>query len=324
MMMAQTLFKLLKAQDPRCHISVLALSWTRPLLDAMPEVDAVIDMPIGHGPFAFLERRRIGLSLRSYGFDQAILLPNSFKSALIPYFANIPKRTGWLGEMRYGLLNDHRKLDKSAYPLMVERYAALAFPKHAKLPTLPNPSLQVNAENLGDLLASLALNLERPVLILCPGAEYGIAKRWPQTYYAEVAEAYIARGYQVWSLGGKNDIAVGDDIRAALSVEAQLHYRNIAGQTQLSEAILLMAQAERVLSNDSGLMHIAAALNKPLAVVFGSTSPEHTPPLGERVAIVQQPIDCSPCFKRECPFGHYRCLTDVKPDAVIAAMDSLT
>lgn len=320
MMMAQTLFKLLKAQQPHSQIYVLAVAWTRALLDAMPEVDGVIDMPIGHGPFALIERWRIGRSLRHYQFDQAIVLPNSFKSALIPYFAKIPLRTGWLGEIRYGLLNDHRKLHKPDYPLMVERYAALAFPEHAKLPRLPFPELQVDDKNQAQLLERLSLNVNRPVLILCPGAEYGIAKRWPQAYYAEVAQTFIERGYQVWSMGSKSDISVGDEIFTLLSVEAQLHFRNIAGTTQLSEALLIMQQAKMVLSNDSGLMHIAAALQKPLAVVFGSTSPDHTPPLGEQVAIIQEPIECSPCFKRECPYGHYRCLKDLRPTKVMAAM----
>ena len=206
---------------------------------------------------------------------------------------------------------------------MAERYAALAFPEHAKLPTLPFPKLQVDDKNQAQLLERLSLNINRPVLILCPGAEYGIAKRWPQAYYAEVAQTFIERGYQVWSMGSKSDISVGDEIFTLLSVEAQLHFRNIAGTTQLSEALLIMQQAKMVLSNDSGLMHIAAALQKPLAVVFGSTSPDHTPPLGEQVAIIQEPIECSPCFKRECPYGHYRCLKDLRPSAVLKAIDTL-
>lgn len=326
MMMAQTLFKLLKARDPHCEIHVLAVVWTRALLNAMPEVDGIIDMPLGHGAFALSTRRALGRSLRSHQFDQAILLPNSFKSALIPFFADIPLRTGWLGEMRYGLLNDHRKLVKADYPLMVQRYAALAFPKHFPAPALadlPRPSLQVDITLAPALRARLGLVDDRPVFIICPGAEYGVAKRWPAAYYAEVVAAKIAQGFQVWSMGSASDQPVGATIAAHLSETARPHFYNIAGATSLSEALLVMNEAQLVLSNDSGLMHIAAALNKPLAVVFGSTSPDHTPPLAARVAIIQEPIDCAPCFKRECPFGHYRCLRDLHPEKVLNALQHL-
>lgn len=324
MMMAQSLFILLKQRHPHCEIHVLALAWTRALLNAMPEVDGIIDMPLGHGKFSFGERRKLGISLRGYAFDQAIVLPNSFKSGLIPFFANIPIRTGWLGEMRYGLLNDYRRLDKKLYPLMVERYAALAFPANTPLPaSLPHPSLQLKTGDTTALLQRLALTLSRPVMVICPGAEYGIAKRWPESYYAAVVEQKIAEGFQVWAMGSANDSHVVNTIATELTASAQSNFFNLAGATSLTEALLVMSQASVVLSNDSGLMHIAAALNKPLAVVFGSTSPDHTPPLADRVAIVQEPIECSPCFKRECPYGHYKCLRDLSPAKVNVALEQL-
>jgi len=324
MVMAQSLFKLLKRQHPKAELHLLASAWTRELLTCMPEVDVVIDMPLGHGKFGWAERKALGRQLLAEGYDQAIILPNSWKSALIPWFARIPRRTGWLGELRYGLLSDWRRLDKRAYPLMVERYAALAFPKDTQLPSpLPYPQLQQDEALITPLLGKLNLRLEQPLLIFCPGAEYGPAKRWPEAHYAAVAEQKIAAGWQVWLLGSAKDQPVAEAIRALLPVEARARAHNLAGVTSLGEAIALMSCADAVLTNDSGLMHIAAALQRPLVVVYGSTSPAFTPPLAPRVRIVSTQIDCSPCFERECPKGHLRCLRDLAPSLVLAALEDL-
>lgn len=324
MVMAQSLFKLLKLRNPEVQLHLLASAWTRQLVACMPEVDDVIDMPLGHGKFAFAERRRIGKTLADAGYEQAILLPNSFKSALIPFFANIPLRTGWRGEMRYGLLNDVRILDKQRYPLMVQRYLALAFPKGADLPAdFPYPELCVDRSMRTQLLTKFGLHQGRPLLILCPGAEYGPAKRWPEEYYAQVAAEKIRAGWQVWLLGSAKDQPVAETIRTLLPDSLREHSCNLAGVTALGEAIQLMACADAVLSNDSGLMHIAAALQRPLVVVYGSTSPEHTPPLSHQVKIVSNYIECSPCFERECPLVHHRCLRDLLPHAVLTALSEL-
>ena len=324
MMMAQTLFKLLKQRNPAVQIHLLASAWTRPLVACMPEVDEVIDMPLGHGQFGLVERYRLGRSLAGRGYQQAILLPNSLKSALIPFFARIPLRTGWRGEMRYGLLNDLRPLEKSRYPLMVQRYMALAFAGDAALPEdFPYPQLQLDLAQRPALLDRFGLQLQRPLLILCPGAEYGPAKRWPESHYATVAAQKIRAGWQVWLLGSAKDQAVAEAIREQLPPALQAHSHNLAGSTSLGDAIGLMACADAVLSNDSGLMHIAAALNRPLVVVFGSTSPEHTPPLAAQVKIVTNQLDCSPCFERECPLGHHKCLRELMPAQVQAALDEL-
>ena len=324
MVMAQSLFKLLKQQSPQVKLHLLASAWTRPLLACMPEVDAVIDMPVGHGKVGWGERKALGRELAKQGYDQAILLPNSFKSALIPFFAKIPKRTGWLGELRFGLLNDYRRLDKQAYPLMVQRYMALAFAKGEPLPlNFPRPRLQIDKTQRPELLAKFNLQLDRPLLILCPGAEYGPAKRWPENYYAEVAAQKIAEGWQVWLMGSAKDQPVAETICQLLPAAAKNHARNLAGTTSLGEAIALMACADLVLSNDSGLMHTAAALQRPLVVVYGSTSPEFTPPLADSVRIVSIQIECSPCFERECPKGHLKCLRELKPVQVLAAIDDL-
>lgn len=324
MMMAQSLFMLLRRRNPQVIIDVLASPWTNALLELMPEVNAVITMPLGHGVFDLRTRYRLGRSLVDKGYEQAILLPNSLKSAFIPFFAKIPLRTGWRGEMRYGLLNDVRVLDKKRYPLMVQRYAALALPAAAPVPqAIPYPRLQVNVHHT-DLLHKYALSLHRPLLILCPGAEYGPAKRWPEHYYADVAAQKIGEGWQVWLMGSAKDQPVAESIRELLGSEVRPYAYNLAGVTQLHEAILLMDCADAVISNDSGLMHIAAALQKKLVVVFGSTSPDHTPPLSHSVKIVTNKIECSPCFERECPKGHHNCLRELMPSQVISALDELT
>ncbi|QLC73521.1 lipopolysaccharide heptosyltransferase II [Pseudomonas sp. LPB0260] len=323
MVMAQTLFQCLKQRHGDCDIDVLAPEWSRPILERMPEVRRALSFPLGHGVLQLATRRRIGKSLVGQ-YDQAILLPNSLKSALVPFFAGIAKRTGWKGEMRYGLLNDVRKLDKQRYPLMIERFMALAFEPGAQLPRpYPRPSLQIEAASRDAALGRFALSLDRPVLALCPGAEFGEAKRWPSEHYARVAEAKIRAGWQVWLFGSKNDHPVGEDIRARLIPGLREEAVNLAGETSLAEAIDLLSCATAVVSNDSGLMHVAAALNRPLVAVYGSTSPQFTPPLAEQVEIVRLGLECSPCFDRTCRFGHYNCLRELAPQPVLEALDRL-
>jgi heptosyltransferase-2 len=324
MMMAQTLFSIIKARSSETQIDVLASTWTLPLLARMPEVDNTIEMPLGHGKIGLGVRYRLGQFLAKEGYQQAILLPNTFKSALIPAFAGIPLRTGWRGEMRYGLLNDIRLLDERRYPRMVQRYAALGYPAHTVLPeSLPYPKLVIDPARQPQLLTKFQLQQTRPLLILCPGAEYGPAKRWPENYYAEVAAQKIAEGWQVWLLGSAKDQPVAENIRDQLDDAQQAHCYNLAGVTQLDEAIDLMALADAVVTNDSGLMHIAAALQLPLVVIYGSTSPAFTPPLAEQVKIVSIPVDCGPCFERECPQRHHKCLRDLRPALVSSALNEL-
>jgi len=324
MVMAQTLFMCLKQQHPDCNIDVLAPDWSRPILERMPEVRQALSFPLGHGVLNIAARRKIGRQFKGQ-YQQAILLPNSLKSALTPFFAGIALRTGWKGEMRYGLLNDLRNLDKARYPLMIERFMALAYPPNTELPKpYPQPRLQVDATERDNALAAFDLKLaDRPVLVLCPGAEFGDAKRWPAKYYAEVAEAKIRQGWQVWIFGSKNDHPGGEEIRQYLIPGLREEVYNLAGETSLAQAIDLMSCASAVVSNDSGLMHVAAALNLPLVAVYGSTSPDFTPPLADQVAIVRTGIECSPCFDRTCRFGHYDCLRLLKPALVIDALTEL-
>jgi heptosyltransferase-2 len=324
MVMAQALFITLKRQHPDARIDVLAPAWCRELLARMPEVAEAIVLPVGHGELALGLRRKVGRDLAQAGYDQAIVLPNSFKSALIPLFARIPRRTGWRGEARGWLLNDCRKLAKVAYPLMVERFVALAYPAGATLPRpVPKPALAVEPAHTLQLLQQFALPGEAPALVLCPGAEFGPAKQWPEQHYAEVAAHYLQQGWQVWVMGSARDHAVGETIVQLLPAALRANCHNLCGRTTLGEAVDLLAAAAAVVSNDSGLMHVAAALGRPLVVVYGSTSAAFTPPLGDSVQTLSLQLPCSPCFQRHCPLGHLNCLKQLHAGRVTDALAAL-
>lgn len=323
MVMAQTLFAELKRRDPDCVIDVLAPDWSRPILERMPEVRHALSLPFGHGDLKLAERRREGRRLAGR-YDHAFVLPNSFKSALIPFWGRVPRRTGWRGEMRYGLLNDVRVLDKARLPLMVQRFVALALPADAPPPALEDivrPHLEVNPNRAHEARQALGLSHNLPVLALCPGAEFGPAKRWPDAHYATLATHWLAQGWQVWIFGSAKDRPVADLIHDQVPERYRGRVHRLAGSTTLAEAVDLMARADAVVSNDSGLMHIAAALDRPLVAVYGSTSPGFTPPLASRQEIVRLGLDCSPCFERECPLGHMDCLNRLSPEQVSAALE---
>ena len=318
MVLAQSLFKILKLQHPDCIIDVAAPAWTLPLIARMPEVNHGIALPFKHGQFALFERIKFGRSLRLKAYTQAIILTNSFKSAILPYAANIPNRTSFLGEMRYGLLNDIRPLDKARLPRTVDRFVTLGLPAGASLPKeIPNPALISNKENAAAALQVLGLEVpSNKVLGLCPGAEYGEAKRWPAEYYAEVANAVLKLGWQVWLFGSEKDAAVTSEINQRTSQQCL----DLGGKTVLSDAIDLMSLCEAVVSNDSGLMHIAAALDKKLIAIYGSSNPHHTPPMNSQAVVEYLGLECSPCFKRVCPLGHLNCLKQIPASRVIAGL----
>jgi heptosyltransferase-2 len=322
MVMSQVLYTYLQHTRPGVVIDVLAPAWSEPLLQRMPEVRSAIPMPVGHGQLGFGQRWRLGRELKTRAYDQALLLPNSLKSALVPLFAGIPRRTGWRGEMRYGLVNDLRLLDEKALPLMVQRFIALGQAPGDALPDpLPSPRLIVDAELAESCRARMGLAADLPLLALCPGAEFGGAKRWPALYYAELALHYLGLGWQVALFGSANDQPVTAAIRAHCQGDSACF--DLAGRTQLAEAVDLLSLATAVVSNDSGLMHIAAALGRPLAVVYGATSPGFTPPLNENAAVIVSDIDCAPCFQRECPLGHHRCMVDTPAQRVVAELEAL-
>jgi heptosyltransferase-2 len=331
MVMAQSLFLTLKSVRPGCRIEVLAPAWTFSLLERMPEVARAIAMPLSHGQFGLPDRIRLGQRLRAEHYDQAIVLPNSWKSALVPFVAHIPVRTGYLGECRWGLLNDVRKLDKSLLTMTVQRFVALGLPPAAPLPPeCPNPALTVEhyrqqavvekfnlavsvAAPVSDGTEAYTPSMTKKILGLCPGAEYGSAKRWPTEYYAEVASHKINQGWQVWLFGSDKDKEIAEQINR----ESKGLCSNFAGRTSLAEAVDLMSLVNVIVTNDSGLMHVAAALDKKIMALYGSSDPGFTPPLTAKARVISLNLECSPCFKRECPLGHTRCLTDIKPDQVL-------
>lgn len=313
--LAQPLFKLLHARSPGIVLDVLAPPWSMPLLARMPEVRRAIPSPFGHGDLMLGARRRLGRDLAGERYDRAIVLPNSFKSALVPFFAGIRQRTGYRGELRYGVLNDVRILDESRLPLMAERFAALAVTADETLPKLlPRARLSVDSGNRDALLRRLNLSADGPIVAFCPGAEYGPAKRWPAAHFAELARRMVARGRMVWLIGSVRDAAIGDEIAQLSGGAAQ----NLCGKTSLDDAVDLLAGAELVVSNDSGLMHVAAALDRPLIALYGSSSPGFTPPMSDGATILKLELPCSPCFERECPLGHFKCMRELTPDMVEA------
>ncbi|MDO8959173.1 MAG: lipopolysaccharide heptosyltransferase II [Rhodocyclaceae bacterium] len=315
--MMQPLLMRLHAQRPEAAIHVLAPAWSAPLLARMPEVAAVIENPFAHGAFDWAGRKALGRRLKDEGFTEAYVLPNSWKSALVPYFAGIPQRTGYTGEARYFLLNDRHALDASQLPRLVDRYAALAGPTED---ATPEPRLTSTAEQQRAARETLGLPLDVAPVVFCPGAEYGPAKRWPTHHFAALARRLASADFPVWIIGSTKDAPVGDEI-ARLAEGAAL---NLCGRTNLEQAIDLIAGAAAVVSNDSGLMHVAAALDRPLVALYGSSSPGYTPPLSARATILSLGLACSPCFKRECPLGHLQCLENLTPERVLAALATVS
>jgi len=321
MVMAHSLFQILARRGPDTRIDVLAPAWSRPLLERMPEVSDTIESSFGHGQLGLAARWRLGLGLRGRGYQQAILLPNTLKSALVPLAARIPLRTGWIGELRYGLLNDIRRLDKRRLPMTVQRFVALGLPADREAPPeCPEPRLQVTPELQQRALTQLGLRRPgRPLLALCPGAEYGPAKRWPTEYFGELAASRLAAGWAVWLFGSGKD----REICAQVAAVAGFGCRDLSGATSLAQAVDLLSLADAVVSNDSGLMHVAAALERPLVALYGSSDPGFTPPLSLRSRVLSLGLECSPCFRRECPLGHLQCLRGISVQQVSQALEAV-
>ena len=312
--LAQPLFQRLQERHPGLVLDALAPRWVTPVLSRMDEIGEVLDNPFAHGELNLKARWALGRQLAARGYDAAWVLPNSLKSALVTAFAGIPLRVGFTGEARYGLLNCRHTLDKSATPLMVERFAQLA-EAPGRQPPRPIAPPRLHSREADQMRTLAALGLERPsrLLVCCPGAEYGPAKRWPEAHYASLARAAAAQGWTVWLLGSHKDGPVGESIAQAADGCA----RNLCGATSLDQAIDLLALADHVVCNDSGLMHVAAALGRSLTALYGSSSPGFTPPLSERATVLQLGLECSPCFKRKCPLGHFKCLQDLEPLRVL-------
>ena len=307
--LAQPLLALLKRNNPAARIEVLAPQWSAPLLGRMAEVDAVIINPFDHGEFNLAARRALGRRLAGADYQQAYVLPNSWKSALIPFFARVPRRIGYQGEARYLLVNERHQLDVDRHPQLVQRYAALAGPLPA---VLPRPHLSSTSAQQQAVRLALNLPADAAPAIFCPGAEYGPAKRWPARHFAALARLIATPQNPVWLVGSATDTTVGEAVAGAAEGAAL----NLCGRSTLQQAIDLIASARCVVSNDSGLMHVAAALERPLVALYGSSSPAYTPPLSSMARIVSRNLPCSPCFKRECPLAHLDCLNGISPQQV--------
>lgn len=313
MVLAQSLFLRLKQKNSDVLIDVLAPAWTLPIVRRMPEVRNAIESPFAHGELALRKRFRLAQALRQKAYDQAIVLPNSLKSALIPFFAGIPRRSGYRGEFRYGLLNDVKIMDGMRLPRMVDRFVALA---DGAVGDPHSPRLIHSETDRRATLAALDICSAGPIAALCVGAEFGPAKRWPPEHFAALGRILARAGWQCWLVGSNKDQAIAAEVVR----QSQRTVLDLCGKTTLDQAVDILASTDVVVANDSGLMHIAAALHKPLVALYGSSSPAFTPPLSDNAVIMRREIPCSPCFARECPLGHFKCMRELAPEEVAKAV----
>ena len=340
--MAQPLAALLARDDPDGCVDALAPPHIAPVMRAMPGIGTVFELPNRHGKLDLRARWRAARRLAAQRHDRAFVLPNSFKSALIPLMAGIGERIGYRGEARGLLLNrvheaapvepgEPADAAPSAGPAgaappdararrapMVEHYARLALPPGGPAPeAVPDPVLHADARRIGLVRKRLGLG-DEPTIVLAPGAEYGPAKRWPTRHYAALAHLAADEWPEAAIL------LVGSAAERSLATEivalSGLGLRNLCGETSLDDALALVADARGVVSNDSGLMHVAAAYGRPQVALFGSTDPRHTPPRSTRARVLWLHLPCSPCFARECPLGHTNCLNELSPVAAFEAL----
>ena len=315
MVMTQSLFMALKRQDPNNIIDVVAPAWSAPVLARMPEVRQVIKVDLQHGKLQFAERYHVGKSLRGE-YDRAIILPRTFKSALIPFFAKIPQRTAYRGEMRYGIVNDMRVLDTTLTYKAVEKYLQLGAVSEKINPQQPPkihyPKLVVDNSKRRQAAMKLGIDDSTPMIAFMPGAEFGPTKQWPGNYFGELATRFKHLGYDVYVFGSEKDHAIGAEIVQASNGDAE----NLCGQTSLEEVVDLLSLAKVAITNDSGLMHIAAAVGRPIVAIYGAITPKYTPPLTDKKEIQYLGLDCSPCWKKQCPYGHYNCLKNIEVEKV--------
>lgn len=325
MVMAESLVAALRRREPDAVIHLLAPPWTAPIGERMAGVDATHRISSVHGRFDLAKRVSLGKDLKPENYDLAIVLPGSLKSAIAPFAARISKRRGYVGEMRFGLLNDARRLDKAAFPRTIDRFVALADDGNGGVPAVTPPILRHDAHAARALAEKLGLAEEkRPIVALCPGAEYGPAKQWPASHFAALAGLLADRGLATWVFGSEKDKPVAEEIAHLVAARDKAAMPvNLCGATNLLEALDLMSLASAVVTNDSGLMHIAAAIGRPLVALYGSTSPAMTPPLGKTVRIIERTLACRPCFKRECPLGHLDCLNLIGAAEVADALNEM-
>ncbi|MEJ2114633.1 MAG: lipopolysaccharide heptosyltransferase II [Gammaproteobacteria bacterium] len=315
MVMVQSLFIALKRHDPNNIIDVVAPAWSAPVLARMPEVRRVIKVDLQHGKLQLTKRYHVGKSLRGE-YDRAIILPRTFKSALIPFFAKIPQRTAYRGEMRYGIVNDMRVLDTTLTYKAVEKYLQLgAVSEKIKLqqpPKIHYPKLMIDYSKRQQAAIKLGIDDSTPMIAFMPGAEFGPTKQWPGKYFGELATRFKQLGFNIYVFGSAKDYAIGEEIVQASNGDAE----NLCGQTSLEEVVDLLSLAKVAITNDSGLMHIAAAVSRPIVAIYGAITPKYTPPLTDNKEIQYLGLGCSPCWKKQCPYGHYNCLKNIEVEKV--------
>ena len=318
MVMCQSLFKQLRQAEPECRIDVVAPAWSHPILARMPEVDHAIGLDVKHGELGLKKRWQLGLGLVKQKYTHSIVIPRSLKAALLPWFAEVPERRGYRGEMRYVLINEMRMLDKQRLPLAVQRMVALGMKPSLEPPTIIDPELRVDSDNQQQLIEQHRLDLSKPVVALLPGAEFGPAKQWPTEYWAKTADKLNAEGYQLWCLGSPKD----REIAEAIQQQADCPILNLCGQTRLEDAVDLLALAKHAITNDSGLMHVAAAVGCHLVAIYRTTTPDYTPPLTHNADILRADLggDESLMGVRELP---EKCsLVDISVDQVLSCFNS--
>ena len=322
--MAQTLYKLIKNSNKDAQIEVLSPNWSMPVLERMEEVSRSIISPFSHGELKLKARFDFGKQLREEGYERAIVMTNSLKSSLIPFFAKIPVRTGWLGEMRFGLINDLRAKEKRNSLLMIEQFAELSINTDEGInKSLPYPSLRIDSHNLKEQLFNLGIDSEKPSLAICPGAEFGPAKKWPPNYYAEVCNEYLSNSWNVLAFGSQNDQITGNTIQEAIDKELSDRFFNLIGKTSLVDAVDLLSHCKKVVTNDSGLMHIAAAVDTPLVAVYGPSSPEFTPPLIHNHVVLRKSEGFDKKREGSEDHGYHESLIAIKPSEVLEGLSRL-
>jgi heptosyltransferase-2 len=317
MVMAQSLIIGLKERNPDVPVDVIAPAWSLPVAHRMEQVREAIALPTTRRELAWAKRRAMGKALRDRAYSQAFVLPRSLKSVLVPWFAGVPRRTGYRGEWRYGLLNDLREADPARSVTPARRWLALAYPPTADLPAItPLPRLRPDPANQHRLLQALGLDIEKPVVVLAPGAEHGAAKRWPAEHFARLARTLSQQDMAVWLLGSPKEASLARDIAAGGGPGVS----NLCGRTRLVDAIDLLGLARGVVSNDSGLMHVAAAVGAFVLALYGPSTPAFCPPLTDNRRVLYLNLECSPCFAHQCPLGHHDCMRKIMPDAVADAL----
>ncbi len=307
--------KLLNARFPDRPVDVLSTTLCAPLADYMPGLRRAIVVDLPRSRIALKDQLALARRLKRQNYGSALIMPRTWKSALAPFFARIPERTGFLGEMRFALLNDLRYGERKL-PRMVDRCAALALPRAAQLPPQwPLPELKVARAEIESWRRKLALDYDdRLVVALAPGA-VGPSKRWPASAYGALTRRLLAEGYGVWVVGGPEEKALAAEIIGDTTA------RDLTGH-DLRNAILALAAAAVAVSNDSGLLHVAAALGTPAIGIFGPTSPWHWAPLNPLAATIETTtkVECRPCHKPVCRLTHHRCMRDIPPDQVLTAV----